>query len=362
MARPVLLSTAAAACLLAACPAFADQPPKPAPPQALEMSDPLEGFNRAMFKVDKKITTWLGGSNFAPPKILPSKVRRGVYNFFSNLGEPVSAANQLLQGKPKRAGLAMGRFGANSTVGVLGTRDVATEMGMEKYKEDLGQTLATYGVPGGPYVYLPLFGPGTVRDRVAGRVEGLANPLGPVDAGMAGGMAIDGVQSLSQPNGPMSVRQRAALAAEAGQVDDEYALVRDLYYAQRADEIEDARGADRVPEPNWDDDEADVQHAQAAPPPPTARPRRPDPRYARAAPPPPPRYAQARRYAPPPGYGYAPPPPPPRRAYPPPAYGYGYGYAPPPPPAYRDRAAERAAAQAAADAAYWQSAYVGWDQ
>lgn len=371
MTRLVLLSTAAAACLLVSFPALADEPPRPAPPQALEASDPLERFNRAMFKVDKKITNWLGGRAFSPPRLLPNGVRKGVYNFFSNLGEPVSAANQLLQGKPDRAGLAMGRFGANSTVGILGTRDVATDMGMEKYKEDFGQTLATYGVPGGPYIYLPLLGPGNVRDRVGGRVDGLANPLGGFDAGMAGGMAIDGVQSLSQPKGPMSVRERAAIAAETGQTDDEYAMVRDLYYAHRADEIEDAGGADRVPTPDWEE-EADVQYAKAAPPPPPRDVRRPDPRYARAAPPPPtaryaqaprqaaPRYAQAPRYAPPPGYGHAPPP---RRAYAPPAYAYGYA---PPPPAYRDRAAERAAqraaAQAAADAAYWNSAYVGWDR
>jgi phospholipid-binding lipoprotein MlaA len=341
MARSVLLSTAAAVCLFAACPALADEPPRTAPPQALEMSDPLERFNRTMFKVDKKITGWLGGRSFAPPRILPNKVRRGVYNFFSNLGEPVSAANQLLQGKPERAGLAMGRFGANSTVGLLGTRDVATDMGMAKYKEDFGQTLATYGVPGGPYIYLPLLGPGNVRDRVGGRVDGLVNPLGAVDAGMVGGMAIDGVQSLSQPQGPMSVREQAAIAAETGETDDEYARVRELYYAQRADEIEDADGADLVPTPDWGDEEADVQQAQAQPL------RQPAPSYARAAPPPSPaRYART---------------PPPRRAYaPPPAYGYGYG--PPPPPGYRDRAAERAAAQAAADAAYWNSAYVGWDQ
>jgi phospholipid-binding lipoprotein MlaA len=375
MARTVLLSAAAAACLLAAGPALADEAPRSAPPEALEMSDPLERFNRTMFKVDKKITGWLGGRSFSPPNILPGGVRRGVYNFFSNLGEPVSAANQLLQGKPERAGLAMGRFGANSTVGILGTRDVATGMGMERYKEDFGQTLATYGVPGGPYIYLPLFGPGNVRDRVAGRVDGLANPLGVVDAGMVGGMAIDGVQSLSQPQAQLSVREEAALAAQAGETDDEYARVRDLYYARRAAEIEDVGGADRVPEPYWPDEESDVQYARAQPPAPPreARPYRPDPRYARAAPPPPSRYArpapQRRRYAEaprfassPPAYGYGPPPPP-RRAYAPPrAYGYAYAPPPPPPPGYRDRAAERAAAQAAADAAYWNRAYVGWDQ
>ncbi len=364
MARLVLLSTAAAACLLAAGPALADEPPpleRPpnyVPSQALEMSDPLERFNRTMFSVDKKLMKWLGGRAFpSPARILPGKVRRGVYNVFSNLGEPVSAANQALQGKWSRAGVSMGRFGANTTVGLLGTKDVASDMGMTKHSEDFGQTLATYGVPGGPYVYLPLLGPGNVRDRVGGRVDGLANPLGMVDAGMIGGAAIDGVQSMSQPQSAMSIRERASIAAEAGQTDDEYAMVRDLYYAKRAAQIEDAAGADEVPAPYWDDEDADVQYADATPPPPPRdldrRRAQPDQRYARAASP---RYPGA--YAPPPPRAYAPPPRP--RSYPPPGYAYGYGYAPPP-PAYRDRAAERAAAQAAADAAYWQSAYVGWD-
>ena len=229
-------------------------------------------------------------------------------------------------------------------------------------------------MPGGPYVYLPLLGPGNVRDRVAGRVDGMAHPLGMADAGMVGGAAIDGVQSVTQPQQAMSIRQRASMAAESGETQDEYAMVRDLYYAKRAAQIEDAAGADRVPEPVWGDEDYDVQHAAVQPRP---APAQPDPRYRRAQADP--RYARApadarnARAAPAPRYAQAYAPPPPayaaRRApaYPPQAYGYEV---PPPPPAYRsrreqayyERAAERAAAQAAADAGYWQSAYVGWDQ
>jgi len=90
-----------------------------------------------------------------------------------NIGAPVTFANDLLQGEGKRAGTTLARFGINSTIGVLGIFDPATDMGFESHTEDFGQTLATWGVPSGPYLFLPVIGPTNFRDG-PGRVVDLA--------------------------------------------------------------------------------------------------------------------------------------------------------------------------------------------
>ena len=95
---------------------------------------------------------------------LPDIVRQGVSNFFAILNEVTTFVNLVLQMKGEQAVASAGRFVANSTIGVLGLRDVATEMKLPKYNEDLGQTLGFYGVAPGPYVVLPLFGPSSLRD------------------------------------------------------------------------------------------------------------------------------------------------------------------------------------------------------
>ena len=95
---------------------------------------------------------------------VPDIVRQGVTNFFSNLNEVTTFVNLVLQIKGKQAVASATRFVANSTIGILGLRDVATEMKLPKYDEDLGQTLGFYGVGPGPYLVLPLFGPSSLRD------------------------------------------------------------------------------------------------------------------------------------------------------------------------------------------------------
>jgi phospholipid-binding lipoprotein MlaA len=237
-----------------------------------------------MFKLDRGINKLFSGKGFGVSLDgVPTPLRRGVYNVFSNLDEPVSAVNQVLQGKFKHAAVSTGRFVTNSTVGLLGTRDVATGMGMRKHHEDFGQTLAKYGVPAGPYIFLPLLGPSTVRDKLAGRVDSFARPLSWVDSGDVGGSAIGSVRTAMAPSA-VSIRQRARAAKDAGATDDEYATLRDLYYAKRAAQIEDAAGADEVPEPYWRQRGADVQYARG----PQAGPRYAAPQA---------RYAEAPQYA-----------------------------------------------------------------
>jgi phospholipid-binding lipoprotein MlaA len=106
--------------------------------------------------------------------ILPSPARNAVTNFFSNLNDPWVALNQLMQGKVERAIDDLGRFVWNSTFGLLGLIDVASDMGLAKHKEDFGQTLAVWGVDFGPYFVLPILGPSSVRDASGTVVDAFA--------------------------------------------------------------------------------------------------------------------------------------------------------------------------------------------
>jgi len=137
--------------------------------------DPWEGMNRATFEFndgfDKVLMRPVAeGYRF----ILPSPARNAVTNFFSNLNDPWVALNQLMQGKMERAIDDLGRFVWNSTFGLLGLIDVASDMGLAKHKEDFGQTLAVWGVDFGPYFVLPILGPSSVRDASGTVVDAFA--------------------------------------------------------------------------------------------------------------------------------------------------------------------------------------------
>jgi phospholipid-binding lipoprotein MlaA len=130
--------------------------------------DPWQGFNRAVFKFNDTLDTYTlkplaKGYQF----ITPQFAQDGVHNFFQNLGELTNFANDVLQAKPRAAGVDTARFIFNTTFGVLGFVDVGTRMGLQRNDEDFGQTLGHWGVASGPYVVLPLLGPSTVRDAFA---------------------------------------------------------------------------------------------------------------------------------------------------------------------------------------------------
>ena len=131
-------------------------------------NDPLEGFNRTMFEFNDTIDkAALKPAAKAYQTVLPSFVQTGIGNFFGNLGDVWTAVNNFLQGKVEDGAHDVVRVVANSTLGVLGFFDIASDSGVPKHKEDFGQTLGSWGVPSGPYVVLPFFGPSTVRDTVA---------------------------------------------------------------------------------------------------------------------------------------------------------------------------------------------------
>ena len=140
----------------------------------MHVHDPWEGWNRGMYKFNYGFDKYLflplvKGYQF----IVPEPARKGVTNFFSNLFEVRNFANNLLQGKIEGCVNSAFRFVFNSTLGLGGLLDPATEMGFPEWKEDFGQTLAVWGMGPGPYMILPVAGPSTVRD--------------------AGGLAVDGV-------------------------------------------------------------------------------------------------------------------------------------------------------------------------
>jgi phospholipid-binding lipoprotein MlaA len=141
---------------------------------AATIDDPLEEFNRLMFDVNVRLRARLihPVTDFylrvtAPP------VQAGVRNFFANLREPATIASSLIEGEFADAGNASARFGINSTIGVVGVFDPATELGYPSRPHDLEETLCVLGLPSGPYLVLPIFGPGTIRDAV-GRITTVA--------------------------------------------------------------------------------------------------------------------------------------------------------------------------------------------
>jgi len=165
------MSSATALALLSAC---ATTPGT----DRLAEKDPLHGFNRAMWGVNRGLDKAIARPvTKVYQAVTPKPVRSGIANFFSNLTEPWSFINALLQGKPDRAGRALERFVVNSTVGIGGLMDVAGKHGKKQQPEDLGQTLAVWGVNGGPYLMLPLIGPTTFRDGTGSIVELFADPI-----------------------------------------------------------------------------------------------------------------------------------------------------------------------------------------
>jgi phospholipid-binding lipoprotein MlaA len=127
--------------------------------------DPWEPFNRSVFEFNEGLDTYLlkpvvAGYRF----VLPEFVRDGIYNFFSNYSDIYTALQNLLQGKPDYAFSDLMRVVVNTTFGLGGLIDMATPGGLPKHKEDWGQTFGVWGIPSGPYVVLPFFGPSSVRD------------------------------------------------------------------------------------------------------------------------------------------------------------------------------------------------------
>lgn len=144
--------------------------------------DPLEPINRGIYHFNDGVdNVLLRPAAEVYRGVLPPFVRTGVSNFFSNINDIIVALNNLLQAKFLNAISDVGRIVVNTTAGLLGVIDVATEIGLEKHHEDFGQTLGFWGIGDGPYLVLPILGPSSLRDTVGLFVDFKTDPITYVD-------------------------------------------------------------------------------------------------------------------------------------------------------------------------------------
>lgn len=202
--------------------------------------DPLEGFNRGSYA----FSMGLDRAVFRPVThgymaVAPTPVRHRVSAFVYNLGEPSTFVNDVLQGKPKRAGRTTARFAINSTVGVLGLFDVAAGMGIRSHDADFGQTFGRYGVKPGPYLYVPVLGPLNFRDGVGRVFDFFTDPIGLAGQGWTSPFGITRLVTQT-----IDTRANADLAFRAlDQAVDPYATARSAYGQHREALIREATGA-----------------------------------------------------------------------------------------------------------------------
>ena len=141
-------------------------------------NDPLEPMNRAVYAFNLKADDYLlrpviNGYRF----VVPLSLRQSISNAFDNLNSPISASNQILQGRFKQAAVTVARLVVNTIAGFVGFYDVAARMGLEKEKTGFADTLGVWGVPSGPYLMLPLLGPSDMRDTTGLAGDFFLNPM-----------------------------------------------------------------------------------------------------------------------------------------------------------------------------------------
>lgn len=222
--------------------------------------DSAEGFNRAMFAfnegLDKAVIKPVATGY---DTVLPSPIKTGVTNFFGNISDLFIGINNLLQGKVAAGFGDFGRVAVNSTVGILGVIDVASDIGLEKHEEDFGQTFGRWGVGSGSYLVVPFFGPRTVRDTVGLVLDVAADPV-----------ANHGhVPTRNTALALRIVSDRATLLPADKVIDeaalDKYSYVRDAYLQRRRSLIYDG-SAPRETEPEADmSDQHPVVAEEASP-------------------------------------------------------------------------------------------------
>ena len=198
--------------------------------------DPFESTNRIVFEISDDLDTMI----IRPVAeiyrdVTPRFIKNSVTNFFYNLSEVDTIINQLLQGKIVLAGQDSLRFLINSTIGIVGFVDVATRVGFERHDEDFGQTLGYWGVPAGPYVFLPLIGPSTIRDSFSK----------PTSWFLSGNLSVSDDEAKIFINLLDAVETRERLlVAEKLIVGDKYEFVKSVYLQTRNDLVFDGEVED----------------------------------------------------------------------------------------------------------------------
>ena len=201
----------------------------------VSIADPLEPVNRVFYNFNDKLYFWvLKPAATGYKAVVPRTFRRGIKNFFTNLSFPVRFVNCLLQLKIDGAGDELGRFLLNSTLGVAGFYNIATDhFKIEEYDEDLGQTIGSYGVGHGFYIHWPFLGPSSISDTIGDVGDAFLEPLHYLDVKAKYDIAIKGVElvnSTSLTLGEIEDLKKAAL--------DPYIAARDAYYQYRQNKIE----------------------------------------------------------------------------------------------------------------------------
>lgn len=225
--RVVLLSVT---CLFVGCASI---------PAGVEPSarDPWEPFNRSVFEFNEGLDKYLLKPVVAAYRfILPEIVREGIYNFFSNYSDIYTALQNLLQGKPDLAFNDLMRVAVNTLFGLGGLMDVATPGGLPKHKEDWGQTFGVWGVPSGPYLVLPFFGPSTIRDTFGTAADLETDYLFKYipDVGLRN--SITGLRVINARN----TYYEAGDLLDGAAI-DKYSFVRDAYLQRREYQINEGR-------------------------------------------------------------------------------------------------------------------------
>jgi phospholipid-binding lipoprotein MlaA len=213
-----------------------------------KINDPIEPANRFIFDFNQTLDKAIFKPITGVYRIIPSFIRKGVHNFIDNIKTPVVLANDVLQGEPKRAGNTMMRFIINSTLGIAGLRDQATEWGFEDHDEDFGQTLAVWGVGEGPYLMLPILGPSNPRDAIGKLVDGLIDPLNL----WADNTDRDWVSITRTVLGGLDTRDQlwdVLNDLEKSSI-DYYAAIRSLYRQRRNQDISNGSGTKNNKTPN----------------------------------------------------------------------------------------------------------------
>ena len=200
-------------------------------------NDPFEEINRSIWSFNESLD-----NRIAKPlaefynDVLPNPVQSGISNFFSNLDEIDNSLNQILQGKPVAACSDLSRFVINTSLGLFGLFDLATHLGLEEHDEDFGQTLGVWGIPDGPFLMLPIYGPSSPRDIVGRPISGI----------LSGTFSIEESDVRFAITGLDALETRARLLdVESLIVGDRYTFIRDSYLqytefeVQDGDEIED---------------------------------------------------------------------------------------------------------------------------
>lgn len=192
--------------------------------------DPYEGFNRSMYGFNMKVDKYVLKPVADGYKwVTPDFMQTGVTNFFTNLKGINVVLNDMFQGKFQQGAKDAGRFATNTTIGLVGLFDVASEFGLENNVEDFGQTLAVWGVDQGPYLVLPLFGPTTLRDGSGVVFDKAANP----GTYFPGTGIVEGINDRANAEGALNFIDEAAL--------DPYVFTRESFLQYRQNLVNDGK-------------------------------------------------------------------------------------------------------------------------